>query len=105
MHLIVLFNLRKDADPSAYEDWSRDKDIPTVRGLGSIAGFDVYRALGQLGSDDPPPYQYVEMIEVGDDDAFGVDIATNTMTKIAAEFQAFADNPQFVILRDITEPA
>ena len=27
------------------------------------------------------------------------------MQQIAAEFQTFADNPQFVILRDITAPA
>jgi hypothetical protein len=105
MRLIVLFNLRKDTDPTAYEEWSRTKDIPTVRALGSVAAFDVYRATGLLGSDATPPFQYIETIEVADDAAFGTEIGTEAMQQIAAEFQTFADNPQFVILRDITAPA
>ncbi len=105
MRLIVLFDLRQDADPSAFEEWSRKTDIPTVRALGSITAFDVYQATALLGSDGAPPFQYIEIIEVADDAAFGADIATKAMQKISAEFQTFADNPQFVVLRDITEPA
>ncbi len=44
------------------------------------------------------------MIEVADDAAFGTDVATPPMQRIAAEFQTFADDPQFLILRDITAP-
>lgn len=104
LQILVVFNLRADVDSAAYEAWARDTDIPTVRALGSISGFDVYRATGLLGSDAPPPYAYAEMIAVGDDDAFGADVASDAMQRVAAEFQAFADTPQFIVLRDITAP-
>lgn len=102
MRVFVVFNLKPDIDPADYEAWARSTDIPVVRGLGSIAGFDVYRASGLLGSDAAPPFAYIEVIEVGDDAAFGADISTPTMQEIAAQFQAFADNPQFMVMQDIT---
>lgn len=103
MRVFVVFNLKPGVDPAEYEAWARSADIPVVRGLGSISGFDVYRSTGLLGSDAPPPYAYVEVLEVGDDAAFGADIGTPQMQAIAAQFQAFADNPQFMVMQDITE--
>ncbi len=104
MQILVVFNLRDGVDPALYEAWARDTDIPTVRALGSISGFDVYRATGLLSSDTAPPYAYAEMIAVADDDAFGADVASETMQRVAAEFQGFADNPQFIVLRNIARP-
>jgi len=100
MLIVVLFNLKADASPQDYEAWAKSTDIPTVKALGSVAGFSVSRVAGLLGSNDPAPYDYVELIEVGDMDAFGVDVASETMQRVAAEFQAFADNPCFLM----TEP-
>lgn len=101
MRIVVLFNLRPGVDSAAYEAWAAASDIPTVRGLQSISGFDVLAATGLLGSDATPPYQYVEVIDVADMDRFGKDIGTDTMKAIAAEFQTFADNPIFVLTRDV----
>lgn len=103
MRVFVVFNLKSDVDPATYEAWAKSADIPTVRNLGSVSGFDVYRATGLLGSETQPPYAYMEMIEVADDTAFGGDIATPEMQAIAAQFQTFADNPQFIVVQDITE--
>ena len=51
-----------------------------------------YIAAGPLsGSTDAPPYQYVEIVDVRDMEAFGQDIATETMRRVAAEFGTFAD--------------
>lgn len=91
MRLIALFNLKPGVEPAAYEAWAREVDLPTVNGLGSIERFEVFRATGQLGSDDAAPYAYVEIIDVADMDAFGADIATEAMQAIAATFQAMAD--------------
>ena len=101
MRIIVLFNLRKDADEAAYQAWAKDSDIPTVNGLKSISSFRVHRATGLLGSDAAPPYQYIEIIDVADRDQFGRDVSTETMKRISSEFQQFADNPTFITTEEI----
>jgi hypothetical protein len=97
MRIIVLFNLKAGVDAVAYERWAKTTDIPSVRALGSVADFQVYRNTGLLGSDAAPPYAYAEIIDVADMDAFGSDVASASVQKIAAEFQAFADNPLFIM--------
>lgn len=89
--IIALFNLKPGVDPAAYEAWARETDLPTVRGLGSIAGFQVLRATGVLGSEAAPPYAYVEIIDVADMARFGADVATERMQAVASAFQAMAD--------------
>lgn len=96
MRIIVLFNLRPSVSVADYESWATKTDIPIVNALGSIKSFTVHKATGVMGSDQTPPYQYIEIVEVSDDEQFGKDCATDTMKKVAAEFQALADNPTFV---------
>ncbi len=100
-HIIVLFNLKPDADPQAYEKWARETDLPTVRKLPSVAGFDGLRAMSMLGSSDSPPYKYIEVIKVKDMAAFGNDVGTETMRKVASEFRAFAQAPQFIVCESL----
>ena len=102
MRIVVLFNLRDGVEAAKYEAWARQTDIPTVRGLQSINSFNAFRSTGLLGSDETPPYAYVEIIDVGDDDRFGVDISTPKMQKVALEFKQFADDPKFMVVQDIT---
>lgn len=103
MRIVVLFNLKDGVDPRAYEAWARETDIPTVRALPSIAGFEVAAATGLLMSEDQPPFQYIEIIDVADMERFGSDVATETMHRIAAEFRQFADHPLFITTRDVGE--
>lgn len=97
MRIIVLFNLKPGVDPSTYEQWARTTDIPGVRALRSVSDFQVYRAAGLLGTEATPPYAYIEVIDVPDMAAFGTDVSSAAVQKVAAEFQRFADNPQFVL--------
>ena len=99
--VFALFNLKEGVSASDYEQWARTTDIPTVNGLNSINSFSAHRAAGLLGSEDSPPYQYVEIIDVNDMGAFGEDISTPVMQKVAAEFQQFADNPCFILTEDL----
>ena len=99
--IIVLFNLKADADQNAYEDWARNSDLPTVNNLSSVSGFTVHRATGLLGSDAPSPYQYIEVLDVTSMDGLFADISTDAMKEIAAQFQSFADNPQFIVTTDL----
>jgi hypothetical protein len=100
-YIVVLFNLKADALPQAYEDWARSTDIPNVRALTSNAGFDVFKLLSVRGSGAAPPHQYMELISIADMDQFGIDVSADTMKKVAAEFRGFADNPTFILAEKI----
>jgi len=95
--IVVLFNLKDGVAPETYEAWAKSTDLPIVRGLASIAGFEVYKAKGLLRGDAPPPYQYVEMILVKDMEVFSRDAGSPTMQRVAGEFRNYADDPTFIV--------
>ena len=101
MRIVVLFNLKPNVDVNAYEEWAITTDIPVVRGLASIEAFRIHAATGLLGGEGVSPYQYVEVIDVADMDAFGADVASDTMQRVSAQFQSFADNPVFIMMREL----
>lgn len=101
MRILVLFNLRKDTDPAAYEAWAASEDCPTVRGLPSIESFRVHALTGLMMGEGQPPFAYAKIIDVGDAEGFGRDVASPRMQPIAAKFQTFADNPLFITTREI----
>jgi hypothetical protein len=103
--LIVLFRLKPGVDRQAYEQWARSTDLPIVRNLPSIGRFDVYRTAGVLGSEAAAPYDYVEVIDVKDMGQFGTDVSTDTMRRVAGEFQQFADNPVFMLTANMEASA
>lgn len=95
--LVVLFNLKDDSAKAAYEEWAKTTDVPTVKGLASIDDFRLYRLNGLMGSEEKSPYQYCEVIDVNDMSKFGEEVATETMKRVAGEFQEFADAPMFIM--------
>lgn len=97
--LVVLFNLKRGQSEAAYERWARTKDVPTARRLKSIDDFKVFRVDGLFGSDAKTPYRYAEVLEINNIDRLGPDVmASKPMKAIIAKFQAFADNPMFLIM-------
>ncbi|MHA7816988.1 MAG: EthD family reductase [Pseudohaliea sp.] len=94
--LIVLFNLKTGCSREEYEHWARSVDIPTVERLESCDGFEVFRTVGTLAGGEAP-CAYVEIIRINDFAAFEAAIAGDEMQKVAAEFQAFADSPVFML--------
>jgi hypothetical protein len=86
MRLIALFNLKPGVSPESYEAWAKSVDLPIVNALPSVDEFTVWRATGKLGSDEPVPYQYIEIIDVDDMAQFGADTGSSTMKSIAAAF-------------------
>jgi hypothetical protein len=93
--IVVLFNLKSGVSVEAYEAWARTTDLPIVNALASVDRFEVLRTTGLLGGGSSP-YQYVELLRVASLDALFADIGTDTMRRVAAEFQAFADQPLFI---------
>lgn len=101
MRIVCLFNLKPGASREAYEAWARGTDIPGVNALGSVQGFTVHRATGLFGSDAPPPYDYVEIIDIRGMDAFVADVSDPAFQTVAAAFGEFADAPQFILTEDL----
>jgi len=95
--LVVLFNLKDEASVEAYEKWAQTTDVPTVKGLVSVNDFKVYRLGNLMGTEEPSPYQYCEIIDVNDMSKLGEEVSSETMQRVAAEFQEFADNPTFIV--------
>lgn len=90
--LIVLFNLKPGRSVADYETWARTTDLPTVNALKSVDDFTVFKVTGLLGNDSArAPYQYVELIDINDMDGFGEEVVSDTMRRVAAEFQDWAD--------------
>jgi len=98
--IIVLFNLKPDADRDAYEAWARQTDLPIVNNLGSVEKFEILKTQGLLGGGDSP-YQYIEVLRLHDFDGLVKELATDTMQRVAAEFHSFADQPLFILTADL----
>ncbi len=99
--LVVLFNLKDDSAKSAYEEWAQNTDVPTVKGLHSIDEFKVYKLNQVMGSGSVPPFQYCEVLDINNMETLGPELETETMQRIAGEFQTFADNPIFIVSEQI----
>lgn len=100
--LLVLFNLKADADSDAYEQWAVSTDLPTVRSLRHCQGFDLYKSQFLLGTDAAPPYQYAELIQIDDLPEFRKETSSETMQQVAAQFRSFANNPVFMVMDSIS---
>jgi hypothetical protein len=93
--IIVLFNLRPGVSPVTYEQWARTTDLPVVNALSSVERFEVLKSTGVLGGGEAP-YQYVEILRFSSLDDLFNDIGSETMKRVASEFQTFADGPLFI---------
>ena len=103
MRIIVLLNLKAGKSSSDYEAWARNTDLATVNTLKSVESFEVYEATGLMGSGAPSPFDYIEILDVADMDLFRQEVSTETMKRVAAEFQAWA-NPIFITTRNLVSP-
>ena len=102
MRIIVPFNLKPGTDIAEYEAWAKAEDIPTAGGLPSVSSFTVHKATGLFGDPDtPPPYQYFEVLDITDMDAFLADISDPAFQAKVAPFQEYADAPQFILTEDL----
>ncbi|MFS4467246.1 hypothetical protein [Maribacter sp. 2210JD10-5] len=99
--LVVLFNLKDESAREAYEKWAKTTDVPTASAMESVDSFKVFKMGNIMGTENPSPYQYCEVLEINDMGKLGEEVGSEAMKKVAAEFQEFADNPMFVISEQI----
>jgi hypothetical protein len=65
-----LNRLREGVDPGDYERFVREVDYPFARALPTIQSYVVTRLDGLLQGEGEPPYQYLEVVEITDVDAY-----------------------------------
>jgi hypothetical protein len=99
--IVVLFNLKADANIGDYEAWAKSKDLPTVNNLASVNNFRILKMGNMLGTDAPSPYDYCELIEIPNMEAFFADLQSEEVQAGAKAFSAFADNPMFIVANDL----
>ena len=68
--VFFLNTLREGVDPAQYEDWIRRVDYPVARRQASIERYEVTRLEGMVSGEGAPPYQYLEVIDITDIDAY-----------------------------------
>lgn len=101
-HLIVLFNLKAGQSLSDYEAWAQTNVLPSVNSLRSVDSCKVLRSTGLMGSANIAPYQYIQVIEINNDDGLTVDFEGPIMQKISEEFLEFADAPIFLMAESLS---
>lgn len=99
--LVVLFNLKDETSKEAYEKWAKDTDVPTASKMESVDDFKVFRLGNMMGTKNPSPYQYCEVLHINDMVKLGEEVGSEAMQKVAAQFQEFADSPMFIVSEQI----
>jgi hypothetical protein len=70
-HRVFFLNrLRESADRTEYEAWIRRVDYPVARAQDAIRSYTVTRIDGTLTGEGESPYDYLEVIEISDLDAY-----------------------------------
>ena len=102
--LIVLFNLKEGAEEKDYQKWALEVDIPIAGSLKSVDDFKLFKTQSIFGSDQIPPFKYIEVIDINDFDNFPADIAAEPrMNEVASKFQSLADSPIFLVTDKIAD--
>jgi hypothetical protein len=71
---VFFFNrLNHGIDGKDYERWVREVDYPTARSIPAIVSYEVVRVDGPL-RDSGVSYDYIEVVEVTDIDAYRADL-------------------------------
>ena len=68
--VFFLNRLRDGVDPKEYEDWIRRVDYPVARAQRAIVSYTVTRIDGTLSGEGESPYDYLEVIEITDLEAY-----------------------------------
>ena len=95
--LIVMFDLKPGQSVEEYEQFAKTIDVPGVKRMNSVDEFRVYKSESLLFSEDAPPCQYFEVIEINDMDEFGNEVQANSAQEVATKFQSMVDNLKFIL--------
>jgi len=87
--VFFLNTLKDGVEPAQYESWIRRVDYPVARAQPSIKSYVVTRLAGLLTGEGEPPYQYLEVIEITDLEAYREGLHTAEMEQLLQEWSTY----------------
>jgi hypothetical protein len=88
--VVFLARLRSGVDPAVYEQWVREVDYPRARALPSVLSYVNYRLDAPLRKADVR-YDYLEVLEVTDLDAYRSDLQRPEIQALRQELMEFIE--------------
>lgn len=96
--IIITYKLKPEVSDEQFENWVKEHDQPTMRGISRVSRFQTFKSNSLLMGEGQPSFDYVEIFDITDLDGFlSEDMGSDIVQKILGEFMNLVDNPQFVI--------
>lgn len=97
--VLIMYNLKADADSREYERWSLAVDQPAVRTLPSVVDLTSFRVVGKTSG--APSYQFVEIIQVTSLEAFQADLEAPYLRHVMDRWLDYVAEYEIVYLEEI----
>ncbi|MDQ7857632.1 MAG: hypothetical protein QN174_01850 [Armatimonadota bacterium] len=88
--VVFLARLKPGVDPAAYERWVREVDYPRARRLPSVISYVNHRLQAPLRKADVH-YDYLEILQVTDLDAYKQDLARPDILDLRRQLMEFIE--------------
>ncbi|MEO0602985.1 MAG: hypothetical protein AAF211_16220 [Myxococcota bacterium] len=94
--LIVMYGLREGVDPTRFEQWLRDVDLPGYAALRTLQNPAYYRVEGTLDGPESDTRYIIVLKATGNRDAINDEMAAASWKEFVESFEARVDNPRYL---------
>lgn len=102
--VFFLTRLREGVDVDEYERFLREVDYPETQRLLPVSYYRATRIEGRAISEGESPYQYIEVLDVDDFEAYQAAFSQPEVGELAAKVFSYVDQKQALDLRgDVIE--
>ena len=101
MLILILFNLKPGVEPSDYENWLKEIDLPTSAQLSSVQSYSVFRLGPCPGEVASLPYQYAELVELVSWEQFETESAGEIAQRLSHQWSQFASDPVIMVMNSL----
>ena len=100
--IIILYNLKPNVTPEAFETWVASVDQPNMRGLKRVSQFRTFRTEALFMGKGKPSVHYIEIFDITDMDAFtSEDMPSDIVQMVLGAFMGLVENPEMIIASEI----
>lgn len=100
--VFLIYRLKDGVRREDFESWVRTTDYPKMRSVGTVGAFHTYRTTENFLDGSTPAYDYVEVFDVPDIDAFrSRDFPGEVVQGVLGEFLGFAEDPKIIVAEEV----